>query len=432
MMTFDELKELVKFCTSQTTCDFYRHLYGLSHNSGSLELTNWDEWKALPYLTKEELLKKHIWEKCFLPPSEVDWINVSTGTSGGSLLFTPRSFWPYSRGTRPLERYYDHLTMGSPWLTDSKVTNRLERLFGSFEHPARVVAYDHLRPELSVRLAKIGGVKNICLYPSYLPTVAKYMSDFKMTKDIELIELSGEVCGQSLFSEMRKAFSRAWIIDLYGAGEIGGIIAYSITRPGDDDLPKELQPANGSLLELVDPHTKEYIEPEAGVEGELVVTISPKSCRGGQTAFPMIRYRTGDMVRVVERKISAPGDFTFKILGRAAMDFLKIPGGMLRSNEIERVLRTLPDEVTDIFEMSVKEKPKNDRVFIEAVLKVQLHKQTDMKTLAKKIADKLRVSASYSYADGVRDGYYAPLVCVPFDMEQKTKGPVKHKRLIKL
>jgi hypothetical protein len=104
------------------------------------------------------------------------------------------------------------------------------------------------------------------------------------------------------------------------------------------------------------------------------------------------------------------------------MDFLKVPGGILRADEVERVLRKV--NLPDHFELCRYERDVPDGLRIEVVLHVEAAPEADLSALALSIAKELRVSAAYTYEHGVRDGLYLPLRC-----ERMTNAPKGRKRL---
>ncbi len=115
--------------------------------------------------------------------------------------------------------------------------------------------------------------------------------------------------------------------DNYGLSEVMG--------PG---VAGECQECNGLhinedhfLVEVIDPETLEPVEP--GVIGELVITTLTKE------AFPVIRYRTRDLTRLLPD--SCPCGRTFKkmsrILGRTD-DMLIIKGVNVFPTQIEAIL----------------------------------------------------------------------------------------------
>jgi hypothetical protein len=141
----------------------------------------------------------------------------------------------------------------------------------------------------------------------------------------------------------------------------------------------------------------------------------------------MIRYRVGDRVRVVERWGDGPTDWSFAVLGRSEMDFVKIPGGMLRADEIERVLLTMKDRVTDTFSLHLSEDKAAGMPRTKAILYVRPKRPLNMKQLAQDVANALRVGPSLTFTDGVKRGLYCPLECKELPQETSTR---KHRRIV--
>ena len=176
-------------------------------------------------------------------------------------------------------------------------------------------------------------------------------------------------------------------------------------------------------LELIDPDTGVSIEPEPGVEGELIITAYP----GEPSAFPMIRFRTGDIVRVIEKNCARHHSWSFTVLGRSGMDFLKLPGGVLRVDEIERVLRSMPRRVSDRFELHCYESASPRGPLFKPVLHVEA-RDPDLIQLAADIAHQIRVAPEFTYADGTVQGRYEALSCEILSPSagSKTKRIVRH------
>jgi phenylacetate-coenzyme A ligase PaaK-like adenylate-forming protein len=177
--------------------------------------------------------------------------------------------------------------------------------------------------------------------------------------------------------------------------------------------------------ELIDPRTGVVLEPTTGVEGELVVS----AYAGEPAALPLLRYRTGDIVRVVEEKCARHGLWSFTVLGRASLDFLKLPGGVLSAEEAARVIRLFNGSITDRFELHrfERETPGGPKPQVE--LRVEPKGSIDLAELARDIAENLRVNPARTYALGVADGLYLPLTCsilAPQEGAHKPRRIVAH------
>ena len=111
------------------------------------------------------------------------------------------------------------------------------------------------------------------------------------------------------------------------------------------------------LVEVIDPATGERLGP--GERGELVITPLVKE------AMPLIRYRTGDITRLMDEDGCAcgRGQKIERITGRCD-DMLVIRGINVFPSQIEHVLRTLP-EVGDQFMVYIDRVKHLDEMTIE-------------------------------------------------------------------
>ncbi len=118
------------------------------------------------------------------------------------------------------------------------------------------------------------------------------------------------------------------------------------------------------------------------------------------------------------------------MLGRTDLDFVKLPGGVLSADEIERVLRALPEQVeSDIFELHRFERETENGALLEFVLHVQARPGISLDALANDIAKRVRVAPGFSYADGVAQGRYFPIRCtqlIAVVPQAKRKRIIRH------
>ncbi len=420
-MKFENLDKLVAHCTDPAGNGFYRDLYGVRRDAPALHIRTREDWHALPFLTKDALLARSFRERIFLPNSEIDHLRPSSGTSGKPPLFSPRT---ELRGMEYRLQYHDFKNAILAY-TVPAMPHWHEQFQKSHGLSPRVVVFDPRRAAASVRLARDAGVDSVSLFAFHIPLVAGHMVREKINTRIKYIELAGEAVTRLLFDFIRATFPNAVIIPFYGSSEVEDSPIGMPCRAITGEEPLSVYHAKESQYhELLDPGTMQIVEPEIGAEGELVITAYP----GKPSSFPLLRFRVGDTVRVVENPCPAHGTWSFTILGRTAMDFMKIPGGLLRADEIGRVLRTLQDRVSDRFELHCFERQTPVGPLLEPVLHVEPRGVIDMKILAKDISHLLRVAPSFTYSDGVAQRRYLPLACTLLQIiaGQKTKRIVRH------
>lgn len=413
MMTLSQLQTLVHKCTTLGTSPFYRTLYGLTETDPPLTINSWDSWRALPTFEKEHLTKVTLPERVFRPWKNIDTILASSGTSGKPPVY---SSWALTNGYNYRLQYHNFKRAAlSSMPTPFQQQWILEQQGGG-----PLIVLDPRRPQASIRLAQAAGVDSMFLILHHLPLIAEEMIRLGLNTEIRFIEIAGEISSQTLFKYMRKSFPNATITAIYGSSDVETSPIAIPCRPMSEEPPLAVYHAGEhTYLELVDPVTGHEVAITDGAEGDLLISADA----GAQATFPLIRYRIGDMVRILESNCPQHGGWSFEVIGRTNMDFLKVPGGILRADEVERVLREL--QLPDRFELHRYERSHGTGFKTEIVLHVQPLSGTSLDTLAHDIARILRVSANYTYERGVNEGLYLPLVCVPLTNAHKAGKTIR-------
>lgn len=418
MMTLRQLQDLVEKCTRADTSPFYRKLYGMGVNEPAKNIRSIKEWQLLPLFSKEHLVDWTLQDRVFRPWSNIDTVLASSGTSGKPPVYSP---WTLNNGYAYRAQYHDFkkATLSSMPTPHQQATILSQKPFDS-----SLVVLDPRRSAASICLAQAAGVDSMLVILHHIPLVAEEMVRMGMNENIRFIEIAGETCSHSSYAYMKKMFPNATITSIYGSTDVEtspiGIPCRPIT--GEDPL-EVYHEGERTHLEIVDIATGKVLPIEPGVEGDLIITAY-----AGETAtFPLIRYRIGDTVRVVEKKCAEHGAWSFTVLGRTEMDFLKIPGGILRADEMQRVLRTFGDVVSDRFELHRFERETENGLKVQVELRLQTEAGIDLDALSKDISKHFHVSAAYTYDDGVQEGFYLPLICTPLPPQQKAG---KHIRMV--
>lgn len=415
----EQLAETVARAVASPHSDFYRKLYGVPAGSRP-NLNSWHDWSLVPAFTKESMLERPMRDYAFVPARQIDSVYYTSGTSGKPPAFCPRV--AYAGGFNYREAFYD---FPGAFMNSLKTQHRTEQFLRDMGSLSHALTFDGKNPAASIRLAKAAGVDSLGVHTFTIWAIGEEMKRAGMNRDIRLLEFVGETCSLALYSYMRETFPNAAIISFYGLSEAEGAVGYAC-RALSDSEPYPVYHAHPDFhLDVIAPQTGEPMALEPGAEGEILVTDLAEG-----RAFPLVRYRVGDTVRVVEKACREHGMWTFMVLGKSAADFMLVPGGQLRADEIERVLRTLSNEVTDHFEMHRYDAGTKERPTLEVRLHVQpLAPHADLGALAQKIQKELRVAPNRTYQDGVEAGLYAPLVCVPLAAQEQ--GGRKHRRMVR-
>ncbi len=173
----------------------------------------------------------------------------------------------------------------------------------------------------------------VCCTPTYALHLAELASkegiDLKSSA-VRAIIVAGEPGG--CIPATRQRIETVWgarVFDHYGLTEVGPVAAETNETP---EVIMFLE--NHYIGEVIDPITTETL-PE-GQAGELVLTNL------GRWGFPLIRYRTGDLVKMerIDGRLSLVGG----ILGRTD-DMIYVRGNNFYPAAIEAVVRRFPEVV---------------------------------------------------------------------------------------
>ena len=274
----------------------------------------------------------------------------------------------------------------------------------------KLVIFDPRRARASVELAAKVGIDCLFIFTGHLTLIGPEVERLGIGDTITFIEIAGESCSRALFRYARRIFPKATIVSFYGATEVENPPISYPCRPLKDTEPLELHhPRRGYYLELIDPASGALIPIAAGAEGEIVITADTVSDQ--PQISPLVRYRTGDMARVIDDRCPEHGTWSFTMPGRVEMDFIKVPGGILRAEEVERVLGELAPGMSDFFELHFSEIESGVTVKTRIILHVESHPDQNLEQLARIIEQRLRVGAAFTYKDGVDRGMYLPIEC---------------------
>lgn len=392
---------------------FYRSHFGMTEETPHLTISAEAEWRTLPFVTKDSLIAMPLIERSFVPLSKLDHLRTSSGTSGKPPLFSPRT---HVRNMDYRLQYHDFKNAFMAF-TVPMMPHWHERFAEENGRLPRVVSYDPKNPVASVRLAHAAGVDAFSVFVYHIHDIGEEMKKIGMNTAIRFIEVTGEMCTRAQYEYLRETFPNATILQSYNSSEVEDAHIGMPCKAMDGSDPLAVyHPKDTHYLELINPDTGELLEPKAGVEGDLLITAHP----GESASFPLIRYRIGDTIRIVEERCPH-GSWSFTVVGRTEMDFLKVPGGILKADEIARALRLFPDTISDRFELHCTEEATEYGPLLKPVLHIEARSALDYDAFSERIAREIRVAPTYTYAQGVAAHRYLPLSCIPLTGSKSTK-----------
>ncbi len=351
-----------------------------------------DDIRKLPFTVKDDLRANYPYGLFAVPLREVVRVHASSGTTGMSTVvgYTKNDIKTWSNLVARI------LTATGVTADDvvqiafnyGLFTGAFGLHYGAERIGASVIPMSSGNTKRQIKLMQDFKTTALVSTPSYAMLIADTMIEMGINRNS--LSLKYGLFGAEPWSDaLRKEIEAKLKIiatDNYGLSEIMG--------PG---VSGECRERNGLhinedhfLVEVLDPRTLEPVPP--GEVGELVITTLTKE------AFPMIRYRTRDLTRIMEEP--CPCGRTLRrmarIMGRTD-DMLIIRGVNVFPQQIESVLFEI-EGTEPHYQIVIDRKGALDDalVLVEASEKIffdEMKKQTELiETIKKRMASELGIS----------------------------------------
>lgn len=297
------------------------------------DLKSLDDLRRLPFTTKKDLRDNYPYGMFAVPLSEVVRIHSSSGTTGKPTVVG------YTRNDINVWAEIMARTLTTAGVKKSDViqnaygyglfTGGLGVHYGAERIGATIIPVSGGNTKRQVMIMKDYGTTVLTSTPSYSLHIAETIEEMGISK--EELKLRIGIFGAEPWSEnMRREIEdrlKLTALDIYGLSEIIGP-GVAIECPHKNGLHVQ---EDHFIVEVIDPKTGEVLPP--GEKGELVFTSLTKE------ALPMIRYRTGDISRLIEEP--CPCGRTSVRIGRIegrTDDMIIIRGVNVFPSQIEHVL----------------------------------------------------------------------------------------------
>ena len=373
-----------------TNVPFYRKKFS-ELNLHPDKLTNLEELRSYPFTTKQDLRDNYPYGLFAVPLRDVVRVHSSSGTTGTATVVG------YSRND--IVTWSDmvaRILCGAGVTPDDVIqiafgyglfTGGFGLHYGAERLGASVIPISSGNTKRQIQIMQDFKTTALVCTPSYALKMADVMMDMGVNPNG--LSLRYGLFGAEPWSEaMRQEINERLGIratDNYGLSEVMG--------PG---VAGECQECNGLhisedhfLVEVLNPDTLEPVKP--GDVGELVLTTLTKE------AFPVIRYRTRDLTRLLPEPCPCGRTFVrmSRVMGRSD-DMLIIKGVNVFPMQIEAILFEI--EGTEPHYRLIVERENNEdklTVMVEVVESIffdEMKKQRAlMETIKKRLASELGV-----------------------------------------
>lgn len=296
--------------------DFYREKYvaaGLSER----DINDPEGFMSLPFLTRKELEETSPLKRLYAPEGDVGFVAFTSGTTGTRPVITLHHM---------LDSYKYDPTLGVDVHRILVTYPPFNKNFGPMfvqmckESPRPVfpISADYQNLANSALIARETRPDALYATPTIAVLLAPHLKEHYSTEEIRLVVLCSETLTATRRAELSVLYPNAVIANTYGSSEIGRHIFF---------------PCAKMLQEQVSHfHTiHEDIAVTELVDNELVITYLKN------TAFPLIRYRTGDYFSELPAcSCGLPGP-VLSWLGRENVDRLRAGGIEIFLEDVEKV-----------------------------------------------------------------------------------------------
>ena len=315
-----------------------------------------DDVEKLPFTYKKELQAGYPFGLFAVPMREIVRIHTTSGTTGKPTVvgYTRQDLDNWSE---LIARNLTMIGLGEDDVFQNAVnyglfTGGLGFHYGAEKIGATVLPSATGNTRRQIEMIEDFGATAIHCTPSYALHLAEVAESMGKTLDSLKTGIFGaEPWSENTRAELErrlgvKAYDSYGLSEMYGPG-----VAFECPEHDGLHLWHDCY-----LAEIIDPKTGERLAP--GERGELVITPLIKE------ALPLIRYRTGDITRLMEDGCTCGrGQKIARLTGRSD-DMLVIRGINVFPSQIEHVLRSLP-EVGEQFMVYIDRVKHLDEMTIE-------------------------------------------------------------------
>ncbi|MBI4685423.1 MAG: phenylacetate--CoA ligase [Nitrospirae bacterium] len=356
------------------------------------EIRSLDDLRRLPFTTKNDLRENYPYRLFAVPLREVVRIHASSGTTGMSTVvgYTKNDIKTWSNLAARV------LTAGGVTKDDvvqiafayGLFTGGFGLHYGAERIGASVIPISSGNTQKQIKIMQDFKTTALVCTPSYALLIADTLRE--MGVNVNSLSLKYGLFGAEPWSEgMRNEIQEKLKIiatDNYGLSEVmgPGVAGECIERNGlhinEDHF----------LVEVINPETLEPVP--VGETGELVITTLTKE------AFPVIRFRTRDLTRLISEPCRCGRKFIrmMRVMGRTD-DMLIIKGVNVFPSQIEAVLFDI-EGTEPHYQIIVDRKGHLDEVTVlvevsETIFFDEMKKQNELiETIKQMLATELGIS----------------------------------------
>ena len=427
------IKKVLSFVLKSPYSDFYRKKY--KGRIKPQKIKTYKDFQRIHSLTKKEIIETSLGKRLFIEKSKISHYTFTSGSTNKKLpTILAHSYLEdiVSKGGKYVFNEEELVNLGvknflvlfPPLAVIPIAINMTPRKF------TVSVQSDTKNLKLTALIVKETSIQGIITSPTILYFFTKELTRINFDKSaIKWIRLTGEYCTTQKFDFFKSQFPNAKITFSYGSAELAsGWLASGYQCKYMYNVSPSFYHINPIyMIETINDNQEIAAENEPG---ELIHTdLFPGR------AFPLIRFKTGDIGTTERRKCRCANDLFFRLTGRKNFDILKFSGIILRSDIVEMALKDFNDILEPNFQMHVYEKSANGKIMPQLVLKLSLKENSIISEnfkseVIESVSDKLFLASQKNLKYFIDNKIFLPLEIEFVETEQtnetKTKNIISH------
>lgn len=409
VLPINKLKETLAYAWKNPYSDFYPRNWGSFGITELPTIQTQVDWDTLPFTTREMLADvQDPFDRLHVAKQDAAYLLSTSGTSGkGPLLIwqdrkkelTPSVALIRELGSTNLMTFMPYNVV-TKFIDETRVAG------------IKTLAGDAHNLQRSASLARLLEIDTLLVTPTLGILLAEYLEDH--LQNIKILGLWGELCSNVSYKQLQKLYPDTQMVFIYASMEAAGIG----TSQNLCQDPHHVFHINTNLR---------YVEL---VNEEIVVTTLDLP-----HALPLLRYRTGDRGKLVGGTCPCGNPQPrFEVLGRLEGELVRIAGGEIRLDEINRVMEPFEEFIEPNFKVEVDKLIMGEKEIGTFELYVTVQKKH--RQASDLIAEQIRVALTNEFQLSqnmkLKDAVASGLMKIPsVTVTDKIEAHEKHKTLVK-
>jgi len=390
----NSVNKLINYSYKNKYSGFYRKKW-----SSLPKIKNYDSFTKLPFLTKDELLDKELSEITMVPQDEISYYSIASGTTfKNKPLILPHD---NIRNKINTDLFSEKLLKGKkPKKILILLPPRAPKFSIFLKLEVRGVNFipgEVKNLKLMLYLIKELGIDGLMSTPTILSMLAEESKkqNEETLNNVSYLHISGEQRTNARIDYLNNVFPNAYFYFHYGCSEIGPIglrCEYLYKKPNNffhpnDSVLVEIVKSNGT------PAKKNEI-------GEVVITSFSNK------AFPLIRYKTGDVATISKIKCGCGKKHT--IILKENKNFIRIQGIALYKDMFIKALDS--KKLGKTFKIGLVEKEIQNKIKLQITILLPENKMNLVdENLIENFPKNIKISSSQTLDEFLKKDTILPL-----------------------